>query len=126
MQKSRSMVSPDSLITLWCQHRRENPLRVATQDTVARDLINLLRDLAAEAPGGGILVSIDAGPWMGASKKERDRLYRRVVDTASKAVERGKPFVDFRKLPQGPFPLPAVGFCEALDSDHRSPSASMI
>ncbi|MEV3952323.1 hypothetical protein AB0K57_32605 [Streptomyces halstedii] len=98
---------------------QENPLRVATQDTVAHDLINLLRDLAAEAPGGGIWVSIDAGPWMGASKKERDRLYRRVVDMATKAVERGKPFVDLRKLPQGPFPLPAIGFCEALDSDHR-------
>ncbi|WP_327118777.1 hypothetical protein OG206_22255 [Streptomyces sp. NBC_01341] len=98
---------------------QENPLRIATQDTVAHELIDLLKDLAAEAPGGGLWVSISAGPWMGASKKERDRLYRRVVEMASKAVERGKPFVDLRRPPQGPFPLPTIDFCEAPDADHR-------
>ncbi|MFJ8936439.1 hypothetical protein ACIRL0_12095 [Streptomyces sp. NPDC102365] len=98
---------------------QEDPRRVATQDTVADELISRLQKLAAQAPGGGLWLSISAGPWLGARKKERDRLYDRVVAMASKAVARGKPFVDLRDLPGGVFPLPTIGFCKPPDADHR-------
>ncbi|GHF71032.1 hypothetical protein GCM10010218_60460 [Streptomyces mashuensis] len=97
---------------------QEDPRRVATQDVVAHELIGRLQDLAAEAPGGGLWVSISASPWLGAKKKDRERLYDRVVEMARKAVERRKPFVDLKKLPQKPFPVPTIGFCEAPE-DHR-------
>jgi hypothetical protein len=98
---------------------QEDPRRVATQDTVAHELIGRLQELAAQAPGGGLWLSISAGPWLGARKKDRERLYDRVVAMADKAVLRGKPFVDLRDLPRGPFPLPTIGFCKAPDADHR-------
>lgn len=89
---------------------QEDQRRVATQDAVAERLIALLTGLAADAPGGGLFINLPAGPWMGASKKNRERLYAHVVAMASKAIERGKPFVDMRRLPRGPFPVPTVGF----------------
>ncbi|MFG3370372.1 hypothetical protein ACGF0K_36150 [Streptomyces sp. NPDC048156] len=98
---------------------QEDPRRVATHDTVAHELICRLEGLAAQAPGGGLWLSISAGPWLGARKREREGLYDRVVAMASKAVARGKPFVDLRDLPHGPFPLPTIGFCEPPDADHR-------
>ncbi|MFD3612610.1 hypothetical protein ACFWXA_32000 [Streptomyces atroolivaceus] len=94
---------------------QEDQRRVATQDAVAERLIGLLTDLAAEAPGGGLIVNLAASPWMGVSKKAGNRLYAQVVDMASKAVERGKPFVDMRRLPQGPFPVPTIGFWPCPD-----------
>ncbi|CAL9654937.1 hypothetical protein SUDANB130_06739 [Streptomyces sp. enrichment culture] len=98
---------------------QEDPRRVATQDTVAHELIGRLQELAAQAPGGGLWLSISAAPWLGARKKERERLYGRVVAMARKAVARGKPFVDLRDLPRGAFPLPTIGFCLPPDADHR-------
>ncbi|WP_437011474.1 hypothetical protein [Streptomyces sp. enrichment culture] len=94
---------------------QEDQRRVATQDAVAERLIGLLTDLAAEAPGGGLIVNLAAGPWMGVSRRAGDRLYAQVVDMASKAVERGKPFVDMRRLPRGPFPVPTIDFWPCPD-----------
>ncbi|MEW2620859.1 hypothetical protein [Streptomyces sp. NPDC048106] len=94
---------------------QENKQRVATQDAVAHGLIERLTGIATRAPGGGLIVSVGAGPWMGAKPKERDRLYARVVAMATKAVERGKPFVDMRQLPRGPFPVPTIGFWDCPD-----------
>ncbi|MFD7555505.1 hypothetical protein ACFV9E_13355 [Streptomyces sp. NPDC059835] len=97
---------------------QEDHRRIATQDAVAHELIARLQELAAQAPGGGLWVTISAGPWLGAGKRERERLYSRVVQMARKAVERGKPFVDLRALPQGPAPVPTIGFCDAPEA-HR-------
>ncbi|MFG2402566.1 hypothetical protein [Streptomyces lydicus] len=94
---------------------QEDPRRVATQDAVAVRLIELLTGLATAAPGGGLVVHVAAGPWMGASKKVGERLYAQVVEMANKAVKRGKPFVDLRRLPQGPFPVPTIGFWPCPD-----------
>ncbi|MFD5556790.1 hypothetical protein ACFWIA_23475 [Streptomyces sp. NPDC127068] len=35
---------------------------------------------------------------------------------ASKAIKRGKPFVDMRQLPRGPFPVPTIGFWPCPDN----------
>ncbi|MEU6182960.1 hypothetical protein [Streptomyces coeruleorubidus] len=93
---------------------QEDMRRVATQDAVAVRLIQLLTGLAADAHGGGLIVRVSAAPWMGASKKEREGLYTRVVSQATRAVERKKPFVDMRRL-QGPFPVPAIEFWPCPD-----------
>lgn len=94
---------------------QEDQRRVATQDAVAERLIGLLTDLAANAPGGGLIVNLAARPWMGVSRKAGDRLYAQIVDMASKAIKRGKPFVDMRQLPRGPFPVPTIGFWPCPD-----------
>jgi hypothetical protein len=52
---------------------------------------------------------------MGAPAKTRERLYAHVVAMAAKAVERGKPFVDMRRLPSGPFPVPTIEFWPCPD-----------
>jgi hypothetical protein len=56
---------------------QEDMRRVATQDAVAVRLIELLTSLAADAPGGGLIVRVPAAAWMGASKKKREELYTR-------------------------------------------------
>jgi hypothetical protein len=94
---------------------QEDLRRVATQDAVTVRLIELLTGIAADAPGGGLIVRVPAAPWMGAPKKTREELYARVVSMATRAVERGKPFVDMRRLRPGPYPTATIEFWPCPD-----------